>query len=254
MATKQQLLETVIKEIGYVEKPVNKTKYGRHFGYKSAQWCGLFVDWCFDKNNMNEPTCAYTPNGAKGYADKKKYFTHGVPRSMDVVFYDFPNDNISRISHTGFVVAYLKNHNGEPCVLAIEGNTSGNDSGDQRNGGEVAVKIRPMRFVKGWGRPKFDNAPEPTDLINKVKRMAGVAYKEKPIAPKPTANKEPNVYLIKQGDTLWDIANKHNVSLSALIKKNKLKGSIIHAGQKLIIPKSGVINKLKTKLRRNKNG
>jgi N-acetylmuramoyl-L-alanine amidase len=45
-------------------------------------------------------------------------------------------------------------------------------------------------------------------------------------------------YVIARGDTLSDIAARHNVSVSDLIQKNGLSSSTIRVGQKLIIPTS----------------
>ncbi|MBE0009880.1 MULTISPECIES: lytic transglycosylase domain-containing protein [unclassified Arthrobacter] len=58
-----------------------------------------------------------------------------------------------------------------------------------------------------------------------------------PAAPKPAAPASTGSYTIKGGDTLGAIAAKHNVSLSALLKANKLSATtMIHPGKKLTIP------------------
>jgi hypothetical protein len=33
-------------QIGYEEQPVNRTKYGRHYGLNGNPWCAMFVSWC----------------------------------------------------------------------------------------------------------------------------------------------------------------------------------------------------------------
>jgi cell wall-associated NlpC family hydrolase len=61
------------------------------------------------------------------------------------------------------------------------------------------------------------------------------------IAPTPAysskvgALKASNTYTVNSGDTLIKIANKHRVSLAELMVWNRIKGHIIHPGQKLII-------------------
>jgi len=45
----------------------------------------------------------------------------------------------------------------------------------------------------------------------------------------------PDWYLVKDGETLWSIAKKHNVSLDQIKKWNNLKSSAIHAGLRLKI-------------------
>ena len=82
----------------------------------------------------------------------------------DLAFFDFPNDGIDRISHIGIVERVKKNG----TVITIEGNTSSDKKGDQRNGGQVARKVRAYKVknrgklqpslpvaIVGFGRPKF---------------------------------------------------------------------------------------------------
>jgi membrane-bound lytic murein transglycosylase D len=42
--------------------------------------------------------------------------------------------------------------------------------------------------------------------------------------------------VVKQGDTLIKIAKKTGVAVKKIKKANKLKGSVIKLGQKLVIP------------------
>ena len=56
----------------------------------------------------------------------------------------------------------------------------------------------------------------------------------------PHANDTGNVHVCKRGDTLWDIAREHGVSLSALQKANpQLAGRGIFSGTHVHIPTSG---------------
>ena len=80
------------------------------------------------------------------------------------MYFDFPADGVDRISHVGIVVK----NNQDGTVTCIEGNTSADKKGDQRNGGEVCLKIRAYKkknrnklkpnlavAIVGFGRPKF---------------------------------------------------------------------------------------------------
>ncbi len=53
------------------------------------------------------------------------------------------------------------------------------------------------------------------------------------------ASPSQKTYTVKEGDTLWGIANAHGVSLDAIIKANPQieNPNLIYAGQKVIIPK-----------------
>ena len=60
-------------------------------------------------------------------------------------------------------------------------------------------------------------------------------------APKPKAKEEKvavsgDVYVVKKGDVLGTIAQKHKVSVAQLKKANNLKKDTIFVGQKLVIP------------------
>jgi len=159
--TVHALLGIAKKEIGYVEQsvPENKTKY-----QKTPQpWCGAFVNWVAKKAGVEIPNCVYTPAGAKAFQDKKQWVPNSPkanPQAGDIVFFDFPNDGIERISHCGIVVK----DNGDGTITTIEGNTTHDRKGDQRNGGEVCLKVRAYKkknskklgvAVVGYGRPKY---------------------------------------------------------------------------------------------------
>lgn len=180
MATLQQILTTAAAEIGYAEEPVNRTKYGRHFKSDGAQWCGLFVMWVFAKQNHRFPNTAYTPNGVRAWKSRGVWHKDGSIKPGDVIYFDFPNDGISRVSHVGLAVHEFDNGD----VLTIEGNTSGDvlKSGDERNGGEVALKRRPRSYIVGWGRPTYKPGELTAhDTILKQYRDA----QDKPAKPKP---------------------------------------------------------------------
>lgn len=157
MATVDQILACAYNEIGYVEKPVNDTKYGAYFKTNPAQWCGLFVMWVFAKENHRFPNTAYTPNGVRAFKNRNQWHTRGPVQPGDIVYFDWPNDNIDRVSHVGIAVHQFDNGD----VLTIEGNTAGNSTGDQRNGGMVALKRRARTLIVGWGRPIY----KPAELV-----------------------------------------------------------------------------------------
>lgn len=62
--------------------------------------------------------------------------------------------------------------------------------------------------------------------------------KPKPVvasAPKPAT---PTRYTIRKGDTLSGIAARHKTSVVALQRANNIKGTLIHPGKVLVIPRS----------------
>lgn len=159
----EKFLEIAQAEIGYIEGPAdNETKYQK----PKQPWCGAFVNWCAKQAAIKIPNCTYTPAGATAFMDKNAWTLAQVadPQPGDIVFFDFPGDALDRISHVGIVIS----NNGNGTVTTIEGNTSPDKKGDQRNGGEVCKKIRAFKkknrgkvqpslpvFIVGFGRPKF---------------------------------------------------------------------------------------------------
>ena len=161
--TAQQFLTLMSKQIGYVERPINKTKYSRKFGVRVAQWCGYLHNWVAVKSGwklgVHVPNTAYTPNGVEWFTRQGKFYTKGDIPVGAWVYFDFPGDNISRVSHIGTCVFDF----GDGEVLTIEGNTTGPKGlrADQRNGGECAVKIRSKKLIVGWGVPPYVDALHP---------------------------------------------------------------------------------------------
>jgi len=158
------LVEIATAEIGYIEEavPENKTKYQK----ANQAWCGAFVNWCGKKAGVKIPNTVYTPAGADAFKKAKSWLEgEGCePTTGDIVYFDFPSDGVDRISHVGIVVK----NNGDGTVTTIEGNTAPDKKGDQRNGGEVCLKVRAYKkkngskwrksqavSIVGFGRPKF---------------------------------------------------------------------------------------------------
>lgn len=53
-----------------------------------------------------------------------------------------------------------------------------------------------------------------------------------------TSSSDYDTYIVKSGDSLWSIANKHNTTVDKLKDINNLNDNLLSIGQKLLIPKS----------------
>lgn len=167
--TAAKLIEVATKEIGTIEGPRdNETKYGAFTKVNFQPWCGSFVNWCGHQAGVKIPNTVYTPAGADAFKKMGRWFDarNDDPQPGDIVYFDFPEDGVNRISHVGIVVK----NNGDGTITTIEGNTAGSSKGDQRNGGMVAKKIRAyeknnkaklINAVVGWGRPEFAGESKP---------------------------------------------------------------------------------------------
>jgi hypothetical protein len=155
-------------ELGVIEGPKeNETKYGAFTKANFLPWCGSFVNWCANEVNLKIPNCVSTVVGAKAFEKKGQWELASdiaTPLPGDIAFFDFPNDGVDRISHVGIVVK----DNGDGTVTCIEGNTAPDKKGDQRNGGQVCLKVRAFKkkngsklrrsqavTVVGFGKPVF---------------------------------------------------------------------------------------------------
>ena len=167
--TAARLVEVATAEVGTIEGPKdNETIYGAYTKSNFQPWCGSFIMWCANEAGVKVPNTVYTPAGAQAFKKTKSWIDGDLsdPDPGDIAYFDFPSDGVDRISHVGIVVQ----DNGDGTVWCVEGNTSGDPKGSQRNGGEVCKKLRAFKKNKkgimvsivGFGRPKFGSAPAST--------------------------------------------------------------------------------------------
>ena len=167
MGQRLDFIKVAEGELGVIEGPKeNETKYGAFTKANFLPWCGSFVNWCANEVGLKIPNCVSTVAGATAFMKKNQWekAEEAIPLPGDVVFFDFPNDGVDRISHVGIVVK----DNGDGTVTCIEGNTAPDKKGDQRNGGQVCLKVRAYKkkngskfrksqavTVVGFGKPVF---------------------------------------------------------------------------------------------------
>lgn len=154
--TAAKFIEIAEAEIGYTEQFDNLTKYGEAMKANGLPWCGSFVNWCARKAKVKIPNTVSTVAGSQAFKKAKKWAdAPAKPEPGWIAYFDFPDDNVNRISHVGIVVKDL----GKGWCETIEGNTCG--SGSQRNGGEVMRKKRQYGkggSIVGFGIPTFEGA------------------------------------------------------------------------------------------------
>lgn len=166
MSQRVEIAKVARAEIGVIEGPKdNETKYGAFTKANFQPWCGSFVMWCAHQVGLKIPNCVSTLAGATAFQKAKQWqdAESATPEVGDLAFYNFPGDGVDRISHIGIVVMV----NTDGTVKVVEGNTAPDKKGDQRNGGEVCLKIRAYKkknrglkpslpvFIVGFGKPTY---------------------------------------------------------------------------------------------------
>ena len=159
--TRSSLLRYARSQIGYVERPVNRTKYGRQFGQDGIFWCMAFVWACFE-NSDNRGLVIKTASTRELYHAARRRDRHmtwlgpnATPIPGDIVEFDMGGPE--PVNHIGIVERRLS----DGRLVCIEGNTGGRGPGGERNGGMVARKVRDRRRVVNFVRPNFTG----TDVI-----------------------------------------------------------------------------------------
>lgn len=172
--TAQKVINTALKEVGYLEKKsnlqldsktanagsANYTKYGKWYGLNPAYWCAMFICWVFDaaygkdaaKQLLGGKFSAACEELRQNFISKKQYFTSN-PKVGDIIF--FKGTRHAGANHIGLVTAVSDGR-----VYTVEGNTSGGST-IVDNGGGVAKKNYFVSYNKiiGYGRPNYDGAP-----------------------------------------------------------------------------------------------
>lgn len=139
-----------------------------------------------------------------------------TPNPGDIIFYDWEDsgsgDNKGHSDHVGIVE---KVANGK--ITVIEGNYSN------------SVKRRTLavngKYIRGYGVPKYD--------VEKVEKVEEVIKKEAETTIQC-------VHTVVKGDSLWNIAKKYlgnGGRYTEIMTLNGLTSTVIHANQKLKIPK-----------------
>jgi hypothetical protein len=154
MTTVNQVLDRARSQIGVTEHPAgsNHTVYGDWYGV-TGPWCAMFVSWCTYKEGLalsatTSKGFAYTPAGAAWFQGRRRWTAR--PAAGHIVFFNFPGDNVNRISHVGIVESVRP----DGSIVTIEGNT---DERGGRTGGKVMRKLRRIGIV-GYGIPDYDGA------------------------------------------------------------------------------------------------
>jgi LysM repeat protein len=91
-----------------------------------------------------------------------------------------------------------------------------------------------IEAIEEYGPPHFHVAVYPTQYLRHVERSTTrVASAPSKGSSRVAAGR---TYRVRSGDTLWDIAERHDTTVERLIGANDLDGARIIPGQKLVLP------------------
>jgi len=139
--------EEAKKHIGEKERTGNNDIfYTDWYGMRGA-WCAMFVTYCYvkagSKTFQKGSRYAYVPYIVQ---DARRGINHLTitrePKLGDIVCYDWDG---GVADHTGLFEKWIDRSKG--IFSSIEGNTSGDDSGSQSNGGMVAHRRTHPRYL-----------------------------------------------------------------------------------------------------------
>lgn len=142
---RNKVVKTALAERGYVEKPVNRTKYAQAL-YPAGDgqpWCGYFTSWTFyigtnQKLAWDHFNSYYTP-AIIAWARKNGAWKTSNPQPGDWCLMNFPGGDFT--DHVGITLEGVTN---------IEGNTAPSNGGSQNNGGGVYIRGRSRSMINGW--------------------------------------------------------------------------------------------------------
>lgn len=252
MATAKEIVDKALSYIGTEENPrysnnviFNTDYYGHPVYGDDYPWCVTFV---WDIFRMCGASNLFY-NGRKTNNcvnvllwGRQEGLVVSEGRMGDLILFDWDNTNVNDADHIGFIVE----RNQDGSYITVEGNTSLTNNS---NGGEVMERRR-STCIRAIIRPKYDE--EPNKPIEEVAReviagewgngddrkarltAAGYDYDEVQDEVNRILASEPKYYVVKNGDTLSEIADEFGTTVDQLVKWNNIYNpDLIYPGQKL---------------------
>lgn len=139
MRTLESVLNLARSKLGTVESPPNSNnqEFGIWYGFNRQPWCAMFVSWVMAHAGLADQYRFASVAAALSWARQNGRHTTSFKAG-----YVACRLSTAVIGHTGIIEAV----HSDGTVTTIEGNTSSDDAGDQRDGGIVARRRRPKSF------------------------------------------------------------------------------------------------------------
>ena len=164
MATAQDFIDVLTKEIGYKEYGENQSKYGDWYGM-NEEWCAMFISWGFNQIGMGSkmPRTASAGHFAKAARDSGMgtYHPKGSgysPKMGDLFIEDYNGDDWAK--HIGSIRSDAQGGK----FMSIEGNYGHAVQSIQRNVCDYCYVTPPFDGISNGGRTPLK--PQRETVIN----------------------------------------------------------------------------------------
>jgi LysM repeat protein len=147
----------------------------------------------------------------------------------------------------------LRNHIigiGQSLVIPVKGQVAGATILAQNGGLSIAAEMNDVTHVVGRGDTLWEIAQEYKTTVGhllELNELSWAAARKLQLGQKLVVRRSsrllamegamtsPSSYVVKRGDSLWSIAQKHGVAVDDLIRWNSLGDKTIHPGKKLVL-------------------
>lgn len=177
MTAADRVIQIAEAQVGTIEAPINRTKYGAWYGMDGQPWCAIFLSWIFDQ--------AGCLDAIGGKQHQVVAALDWAKRSGRVVAEPRPGDLVVFRFRTGWHIGLVEDATPGLDLQTIEGNTSSGAAGSQRDGGGVYRRVRRRSSAHAYIRPIYPSEEAVTDedierIARRVAELLGPQFSELP--------------------------------------------------------------------------
>lgn len=188
MRTLNEVLNLARSKLGVKESPPNSNnqEFGVWYGFNRVPWCSIFLSWVFAHSGM--PDVYRFASVAQALAVARQNGRHTTSFRVGYVAC-YLSGGAWSAGHVGIIEAV----HSDGTITTIEGNTSGTNAGDQRDGGGVYRRRRSKSFwnnqcIRIDYNPPLPQGEEDEMKPRLVRAPSGAVYAFDGVALRPANN------------------------------------------------------------------